>query len=69
MDFMARLKQLVSGGALHQKVLSKTTDILLQAGKEIDGIANVFRENQVSKNHVNCEVSLEVPGNLVRHTA
>ncbi len=49
LDFMARLKQLGSGGALHQKVLSKSTDILLQAGKEIDGIVNVFRENQVSQ--------------------
>ncbi|BDA41784.1 probable Dynein-1-alpha heavy chain, flagellar inner arm I1 complex [Coccomyxa sp. Obi] len=46
LDFMARLKQLGSGGALHQKVLSKSTDILLQAGKEIDGIAEIFRENQ-----------------------
>lgn len=44
---MARLKELGSVGALQQKMLSKSTDIVLQIGKEIDGLAHIFHENKV----------------------
>ncbi len=49
LDFMGRLKQLGSGGALQQKMLSKSTDIVLQVGKEIDNMATIFHENKVSQ--------------------
>ena len=46
---MARLKQLGSGGALQQKMLSKSADIVMQVGKEIDNMAVIFHENKVTE--------------------
>lgn len=48
LDFFARLKQLGSGGDLQQKMLSKASAIVLQVGKEIDGLAHIFHQNKVS---------------------
>lgn len=51
---MADLKQLGSGGALQQKMLSKSTDVIQQVGKEIDNMARIFHENKVSLGHTLC---------------
>lgn len=47
LELFASLKALRSGGALRQRMLSKSADIVLQFGREVDAMAALFEADKV----------------------
>jgi hypothetical protein len=47
LQLFASLKELRSGGALRARMLSKSNDIVLQFGREVDATATLFETDKV----------------------
>ena len=47
LDFLSELRGLNCGTALEQKMLSKSTDLVCQFGKEVDTASIFFHERKV----------------------
>ena len=48
LDFLSELRGLNCGTALEQKMMSKSTDLIRQFGKEVDATSIAFHERKVS---------------------
>ena len=46
LDFLCELRDLKCGAALEQKMLSKSTDLVRQFGKEVDAASMLFHERK-----------------------